>query len=131
MLPRRAAAAVAVCLAAAATAAAAPAPPSGLYRYDRGSYAYAPGVPLVRAYGNVFPDALVGLLAEECRNTNEWEKRARDPNLKDSKAATNWAPMRHIEHPRTAAEMAVAVLFRFAFPDGALPAGGILSLIHI
>ena len=139
-------AAVAFACAVLALASASKTTTSDLYRYDRGSYGYAPRVPLVRAYGNVFPDALVALLAEECRNTNEWEKGARDPNLKDSTLATTQQRRRlllleHVgdrlrllserrrvdgaEHPRTAAEMAVAILFHFAFPNGALPAGGI------
>ena len=98
---------------------------SPLYGYDRGSYAYSPEVPIVRSYGDVFPDSLMPLLIEECRNANRWEKKARDPNLKDSKAATNWAPMENIRNPRSAAEMAVAILYNFAFPDGKVPRGGV------
>jgi hypothetical protein len=104
---------------------AAAASPSPLYGYDRGSYSYAPAVPLVRAHGGVFPDGFLALLADECRNSNGWEKTARDPNLKDSKAATNWASMAQIREPRGAAEMAMAILYEFAFPGGAEPEGGI------
>eukprot|EP00946_MAST-07B_sp_MAST-7B-sp1_P002408 g2408.t1 len=108
-----------------ASALAAASAASPLYQYDRGSYSYDDRVPLVRSHADVFPEGLVDLLVDECRNTNRWEKNARDPNLKDSKAATNWASMEQIRNPRSAAEMAVAILYRFAFPDGKEPPGGI------
>ena len=99
--------------------------PSPLYAYNQGSYVYSDEVPLLRSYSGVFPKGFVRVLVDECRNTNQWEKQARDPNLKDSKAATNWASMAQIRNPRSAAEMAVAILYKFAFPDGIEPAGGI------
>ena len=98
---------------------------SPLYRYDRGSYSYAPSVPLVRSHGGVFPDGLLPYLTDECRNANRWEKTVRDPNLKDSKAATNWASMAQIRNPRSATEIAIAILYEFAFPGGEEPEGGI------
>jgi len=62
---------------------------------------------------------------DEAKKTHVWEKKARSKTLKHSKAATNWASMENIRNPRTASEMAVALLMRLAFPKNELPAGGI------
>ena len=98
---------------------------SKLYKYNRGSYTYDASVPLVRSYSGALPEVLIPYLLDEAKKTNAWEKRVRNKHLKHSKAATNWASMANILEPRTASEMAVALLFKIAFPDGKLPAGGI------
>ena len=98
---------------------------SKLYKYNRGSYTYDASVPLVRSYSGALPEVLLPYLLDEAKKTNAWEKRVRNKHLKHSKAATNWASMANILEPRTASEMAVALLFKIAFPDGKLPAGGI------
>eukprot|EP00941_MAST-03F_sp_MAST-3F-sp1_P001287 g1287.t1 len=99
-------------------------PDSSLYRYHRGSYNYKDDVPIVRSYSNVFPRPLLKLLKEETRKSY-FMKKGRTSQLKDGKGATHWTPMKYIENPRNAIEMAIAILFRYAFPDGKLPEGGI------
>ena len=98
---------------------------SELYAWDRSSYTYDESVPLVRSHPNALPQSILPYLLDEAQNTNVWEKSARSKTLKHSKAATNWTPMHHIKNPRTASEMAVALLFKLAFPNGELPDGGI------
>jgi len=98
---------------------------SHLYQWIRGSYEYDDQVPLLRAHPSALPDTLLPYLIEEAHKTNKWEKKARSKSLKHSKAATNWASMENIRNPRTASEMAVALLLEIAFPDGRMPEGGV------
>ena len=100
-------------------------PLSEVFHYNQGSYRYDnyDDVPIARSHGNVFPDFFVDLLAEESRAAHKVESESRAGNLKDGKAATWWAPMENIKNPRNAAEMAVAILYKFAFGDDAPPGG--------
>ena len=100
--------------------------PEGYFiNWNQGSYTYSPDVPIVRSYADALPEAIIPYLLNEAEKAHAWEKRVRDPNLKHSKAATNWVDMANILKPRTASEMAVNFLLKLAFPDGTLPKGGI------
>ena len=98
-------------------------PSASEYKYSDGSYEYGPNVPLVRSYHNVFPDSLIGMLEEEIDNHGKISKTP--SGLKDDKGSTNWVPMDVLNKPRCAVEMAIAILLKFAFPNGTFPDGGI------
>ena len=95
------------------------------FRYDQGSYSYDDRMPIVRSYSDALPDELIAVLGEEAANVARYEKEQRKAaGLKHGKGTTNWMSREAFDAPRSATEMAVALLHRIAFPDGE-PTGGI------
>ena len=64
-----------------------------------------PRTKLVHAVDDALPKSLLADISREAIASHEWESRSRPPELRDSKASTNWMPIEQFSKPRSYAEV--------------------------